>query len=162
MIVMPSATFTAALQLRSCREAVKQSLGAESGASRRNNDGKKNIRFRMGTIRKSLLRWCYQHRIERFRGGYRLEQYLGKPIPVSINGYPPVYIDMQHPNWQAMQLLLRDENAPWDYEMHVAETLRKLLRPGDVVYDIGANIGLHTIFMHQLGANVFAFEPNPS
>lgn len=115
----------------------------------------------MSTFRQSLLRWCSRHRINRFRGGYRLERLLGKSLPISLEGYPPVYVDVARPNWQAQELLTRDETAPWTYEEHVSETLRKLLKPGDLVYDIGANIGLHTIFVHALGAKVFAFEPNP-
>lgn len=115
----------------------------------------------MSTIRQSLLQWCCQHRIERFRGGYRLEQHLRKSLPIAIKGYPPVYVDMANPNWQAKELFSKEKNAAWDYEEYVAETLRRLIRPGDIAFDIGANIGLYTIFMHQLGAKIFAFEPNP-
>jgi FkbM family methyltransferase len=38
------------------------------------------------------------------------------------------------------------------------------IRPGDIVYDIGANVGLHTLFFARLVGNqghVFAFEPAP-
>lgn len=115
----------------------------------------------MNTIRQSLLHWCRRHHVERFRGGYRLEQYLRKSLPVLIKDYTPVYVDMARPNWQAKELFSRDENAAWDYEPHVSATLQMLVRPGDIVYDIGANIGLHTIYLHRLGAKVFAFEPNP-
>jgi FkbM family methyltransferase len=38
--------------------------------------------------------------------------------------------------------------------------LQRLVRPGDVVYDIGANVGLYTRFAAQFGAGrTFAFEP---
>ena len=34
------------------------------------------------------------------------------------------------------------------------------IRPGDVVFDVGANIGMFTLFAHELGAaRVYAFEP---
>jgi FkbM family methyltransferase len=40
----------------------------------------------------------------------------------------------------------------------------KHIRPGEVVYDIGANVGLHTLLFSRLvgeGGQVFAFEPSP-
>ena len=36
------------------------------------------------------------------------------------------------------------------------------IRPGDLVIDGGANLGLFSDLMLQLGARVYAFEPNPS
>lgn len=123
---------------------------------------KETSEIHMSSIQRSLLQWCFRHRIERFRGGYRLERVLGESLPIAIENSPPVYIDMLHPNWQARELFSHNESIPWNYERHVSETLRQLLRSGDVVYDIGANIGLHTILLHKLGAKVFAFEPNPA
>jgi FkbM family methyltransferase len=38
--------------------------------------------------------------------------------------------------------------------------LQRLIRPGDVVYDVGANIGLYTRFIAHFGASqIIAFEP---
>jgi FkbM family methyltransferase len=48
------------------------------------------------------------------------------------------------------------------FERSTVATLRKLVRPGDTVFDIGANIGAHTLGMaHSVGpaGRVFAFEP---
>jgi len=36
---------------------------------------------------------------------------------------------------------------------------RQFIRPGDLVFDIGANLGNRTKVFHQLGARVVAFEP---
>lgn len=36
-----------------------------------------------------------------------------------------------------------------------------LVRPGDVVYDVGAHYGVYSIFAGARGARVFAFEPDP-
>ncbi len=52
-------------------------------------------------------------------------------------------------------------------EHEPAETavLRRLVRPGMTVIDVGANIGLHTVELSELvgaGGRVFAFEPDPS
>jgi FkbM family methyltransferase len=37
---------------------------------------------------------------------------------------------------------------------------RQRLRPGDLFVDVGANIGIYTIYMLDLGARVIAFEPD--
>ena len=47
-------------------------------------------------------------------------------------------------------------------EEHIIEIFLRLLRPGDVVYDIGSNIGLYSVIMAKaVGAqgHVIAFEP---
>jgi FkbM family methyltransferase len=41
------------------------------------------------------------------------------------------------------------------------EFVCSLIKPGDLVIDVGANIGLLTVPMAQQGANVLAFEPQP-
>jgi FkbM family methyltransferase len=48
------------------------------------------------------------------------------------------------------------------FERSTAATLQKLVKPGDVVFDIGANIGAHTLGLaRSVGSTgrVFAFEP---
>lgn len=49
------------------------------------------------------------------------------------------------------------------YESEVLEALRARLRPGSVLWDIGANFGLHSTTLARLlpGTTVIAFEPNP-
>src|SRR5882762_7707062 len=51
-----------------------------------------------------------------------------------------------------------------EYGAEEANTFRQLIRPGDVVADIGANIGSHTLLYSQLvgpQGRVIAFEPQP-
>jgi FkbM family methyltransferase len=50
---------------------------------------------------------------------------------------------------------------PLIHDAFVVSLFARLIRPGDVVYDIGANIGLYTRVMHQwFGAgHLYAFEP---
>ncbi len=50
---------------------------------------------------------------------------------------------------------------PLVYEGFMLGSLQRLLHEGDVVYDIGANIGLYCRFMVQVfkAAHVYAFEP---
>jgi FkbM family methyltransferase len=46
-----------------------------------------------------------------------------------------------------------------------AELLKKLIRPGMRILDVGANIGLYTLLLSRLtgrAGSVFAFEPEPS
>ena len=48
------------------------------------------------------------------------------------------------------------------YEAELLDTLAALLEPGDLVLDIGANVGNHTIFFSLIcGCEVISFEPNP-
>ena len=47
---------------------------------------------------------------------------------------------------------------PPNWEMLV---WRARLRPGDLFVDVGANVGIYTIYMLDLGLRVIAFEPDP-
>lgn len=48
------------------------------------------------------------------------------------------------------------------FEPHMVQLFRTLIGPGDVVADIGANIGLTAILFSTLACKVYAFEPSPS
>ncbi len=63
-------------------------------------------------------------------------------------------------------LNLKAEKSRWlgTYEPELQAALRKFLRPGSTVYDVGANIGYITLMMaHNVGPSgqVFAFEALP-
>jgi FkbM family methyltransferase len=49
------------------------------------------------------------------------------------------------------------------YEKEVLDAILKYLKPNDVFWDVGANIGLHSVTVKSLrpDATVVAFEPNP-
>lgn len=47
------------------------------------------------------------------------------------------------------------------YELGTLQLMRQHVGPSDVVWDIGAYIGLMSLYAWQLGAQVHAFEPNP-
>jgi FkbM family methyltransferase len=51
------------------------------------------------------------------------------------------------------------------YEPEVRAEIRRILQPGDVAIDVGANVGWHALLMAQRvgpSGRVFAFEPNPT
>ncbi len=65
-----------------------------------------------------------------------------------------------------IQLNLKAEKSRWlgTYEPELQAAMREFLRPGMIVYDVGANIGYITLLMaHNVGARgrVFAFEALP-
>ena len=47
------------------------------------------------------------------------------------------------------------------YERRYVEYFHKILEPGSIVIDIGANIGNHALFLHDKCDRVECFEPNP-
>jgi FkbM family methyltransferase len=84
-------------------------------------------------------------------------------VPIQIADWPPVYMDLRRydaHNWLA--------HSPWPSsprEIGEQAAIRLSVRPGSVVFDIGANIGLHTALLSKLtgpSGHVYAFEPNPS
>jgi len=63
-----------------------------------------------------------------------------------------------HSDWVAEDL------RSFGGEQEVLERLLSTLKPGDVVYDVGANLGLYAVFLGQAvgpGGQVIAFEPEP-
>jgi FkbM family methyltransferase len=56
------------------------------------------------------------------------------------------------------------DTALGTYEMPVQEVFSQYLKPGDIFYDIGANVGFFTILAAKIvgyGGKVYAFEPEP-
>ena len=101
-----------------------------------------------------------------FRGQWRLTSLLSHRIkslhhvPVEV-GNRIVFVDLRLGG--SLDLL---KGSPWDrapFEICEQEIMRMLVRPTDTVFDIGANIGLHTLLLADLAhqGKVFAFEPNP-
>ena len=65
----------------------------------------------------------------------------------------------------SMPALERLSYALGRYEPRMAKCMKRYIRPGDVVYDIGAHVGYFTLMMSRLvgeHGRVFAFEPNPA
>ena len=103
-----------------------------------------------------------------FRGQTRLTFFLARhlrslqAVPISIEDWPPVYMDLRFGGTHTWL-----KGSPWassQWEAAEQNIMSKLVSQGDIVFDIGANIGLHTALLSKLvGPNgrVVAFEPNP-
>lgn len=48
-----------------------------------------------------------------------------------------------------------------EHEPEVTALLQRIICPGDVLFDVGANVGYYALLARDLGAKVHAFEPNP-
>jgi FkbM family methyltransferase len=55
-----------------------------------------------------------------------------------------------------------DYDDPGCYEHFTVAAIKRLVKPGMVAYDVGANIGFFTFLLAQLGCEVHAFEPWPA
>ncbi|MCA1621776.1 MAG: FkbM family methyltransferase [Acidobacteria bacterium] len=103
----------------------------------------------------------------RLRGRTRLTAFLAqrlkslRAVPIEIDGLPPVYMNLRLGD---TRLWLK--GSPWESsprEIGEQGAMRRVVRRGDVVFDIGANVGLHTVLLSSLAGpegRAFAFEPN--
>jgi FkbM family methyltransferase len=103
----------------------------------------------------------------RLRGSTRLTYFLAErvrslqQVPLEITGWSPVYVDLRMPSGHLMLM-----SAPYDglwRELDEVNVMRRFVSAGDVVFDIGANIGLHSILLSKLvgpSGQLCAFEPN--
>jgi FkbM family methyltransferase len=87
---------------------------------------------------------------------------LLQAVPVVFRDREPVFVDLRFEGtheWLA--------GSPWStspIETGEQRLLSRVTRSGDVVFDIGANIGLHTALLSRVvgpRGRVYAFEPNP-
>ena len=110
-----------------------------------------------------LYRACLKHSVQTYRGGDRFMRIVRtlapelRSYPVSLDGLRPFYIDLSQPTMQDVELFTN----PVDWEPHNRAIFRALIRPTDVVVDVGANLGRHTVLFDALAAEVIAVEPNP-
>ena len=113
--------------------------------------------FRMGGCVKVLIQhrfnlWAYQREIDLIKNNnfiYSFERY-GKIISMYLPHYEVDYIQQFIAKWADF------------YEAEDLEYLRNVyLRDGNVILDIGANIGNHTVFFSKIcnAERVYAFEP---
>src|SRR5690349_18421360 len=111
-----------------------------------------------------LLRWYLRTRL---RGRTRLTAIVTRhlrplwSVPIRIQDCPPLFVDLRSGH---AQYLLQGE--PWPRaprEQPEQDAMRRVVAPGDVALDIGANMGIHTVLLAKLigpRGKLFAFEPN--
>jgi FkbM family methyltransferase len=101
------------------------------------------------------------------RGSVRLSRALAprvpalRSVPVAIAGHAPVYVDLLDRNSFGLVKESPYNSVPVGRVLH--EVLRRVVRPGDAVLDIGANRGFVTVALAELvgrSGQVVAFEPN--
>jgi FkbM family methyltransferase len=93
-----------------------------------------------------------------WRGFLTLQRWLRRPAITARTRYGAVLA--LHPEDYIDRIVLKEGG----YESEVMEALRPFFAPGAVLWDIGANIGLHSVSAARLapGMPIHSFEPNPS
>ena len=84
-------------------------------------------------------------------------------VPVTVNKDQRLYLDLRDGLSHLLVAGSPWEHVPW--ERNEQEVMRRLVREGDVVYDIGAHIGLHSVFLSAMigpRGTLHAFEVNPA
>lgn len=104
----------------------------------------------------------------KLRGTHRLATLLInnvaslKATPIPFADRSPVYMDVSvsgRDSW-----LRESPCQSSSLEAGEQSVMRRFVKDGDTVFDIGANIGLHTTLLARLvgcGGHIYAFEPNP-
>lgn len=103
----------------------------------------------------------------RLRGATRLTHLLAnrleslQRVPLQIPGWSPVYLDLRLTS--AHTILMESPYTGLWRELDEVSVMQRFVHEGDVAYDIGANIGLHSILLSRLvgeRGKLHVFEPN--
>jgi FkbM family methyltransferase len=101
------------------------------------------------------------------RGGTRLTLLLARKIrqlqfvPITVADCAPLYVDLRKGHGADLLKGTPWPAAPWETDEQ--EVMRRVVRPGDVAFDVGANIGLHAVWLSRLvgpAGRLCVFEPN--
>ena len=79
-------------------------------------------------------------------------------VPIPFADRHPLYVDLRlDGNWGWLK------DSPWRTapdEVNEQDLIKRVVKQTDVVYDVGANLGLYTTLFSKMGCRVVAFEPN--
>jgi FkbM family methyltransferase len=82
-------------------------------------------------------------------------------VPIRIGDWPPIYMDLRSSNAHFWLSGTPFKSSP--HEVDEQTVMRRFVRRGSVAFDVGANLGLHTLLLAELVGplgQVAAFEPN--
>lgn len=102
---------------------------------------------------------------DRIRGGFRLGKFLARKmvsVPIQIDAHPPLYVDLRNLEYHSVLLYLQNPLSQVPHEPFMAEIFRRVVKSSDTIFDVGANLGLHTLTFSSIAREVISFEPNPS
>jgi len=110
----------------------------------------------LGSVARAIL-------TSHIRGRTRLTVFLSRRLrslqflPMRLHSGDTIYLDLRLVSTHSLLCNL-------EYEPHEQALMRRIVLPGDVAFDVGAHIGVHTLLLAKLVApkgRVVAFEPNP-
>src|SRR5689334_24897053 len=114
-----------------------------------------DLRSRLNTyLRRQATRFPPEHALRRWAAGV-WAWYLARAggyVAVPIHG-EPIRLDVSFRSY------------PLDYEQEAVTAFLNLIVPGDVVWDIGANVGIYTLLAARetgRAGHVVAWEPSPA
>lgn len=121
-----------------------------------------------GHLAREFVGWIAKAFARRLTPGSRLSQLL-RPIVIRVLGGRTIRVRVIAGPAAGIRLLInsRDEKFYWtgNHEQHLLAELRRALRPGDCLWDVGAHIGYVSCFAARYvapGGTVVAFEPQPA
>jgi FkbM family methyltransferase len=82
-------------------------------------------------------------------------------VSIHIADWPPIYMNMCYLNAHPWFLGTPFDSSP--HEVNEQAVMRRFVNAGDAAFDVGANLGLHTVLLSRLVGPqglVVAFEPN--
>ncbi len=108
--------------------------------------------------RRSMLRWLYS--APRFRGRDRLIDAISASFLPRPEQLPDgLLMDLDGAEWCQVEIMATGSTEPATLKL-----FERLLRPGDIVFDVGAHVGHHALVASRaigLTGQLYAFDPQP-